>query len=148
MAEVWKTILAFWCGAGGLAIINIAQERWKWRADRKAAKEDRKEEKEDQLSELSKKLDGFIESQNAFNKEMMEWKEQMDQQMAAQSEALKLVLLDRILYLGQSYIDKGEVTFDNRKRLREMHDAYHNGLKGNGDADSIMKAVDLLPLKH
>ena len=29
-----------------------------------------------------------------------------------------------------------------------MHDVYHNKLKGNGDADFIMKAVDELPLKQ
>jgi hypothetical protein len=27
-----------------------------------------------------------------------------------------------------------------------MHTSYHEGLKGNGDADAIMKAVDELPL--
>jgi len=57
------------------------------------------------------------------------------------------ILLDRILYLGQSYIAKGEIDFDDRKRLHAMHDCYHNGLHGNGDADLIMEAVDELPLK-
>ena len=28
-----------------------------------------------------------------------------------------------------------------------MHDCYHNGLGGNGDADDIMRDVGKLPLK-
>ena len=67
--------------------------------------------------------------------------------MIAQSEALKYILLDRIMYLGQCYIVAGEVSFDDRKRLRDMHTSYHEKLGGNGDADAVMKAVDALPLK-
>lgn len=140
-------VIAFLFGAGGLAIINNHQDRWKWKAQREAEQEDKKEEKEDQLVELNKKLDAFMERQENFNKDMAEWRKEIDEKMAAQSEALKLTLLDRILYLGQSYINKGEVSFDDRKRLRDMHNTYHNGLHGNGDADFIMRAVDDLPLK-
>ena len=63
------------------------------------------------------------------------------------ANALKLILLDRILYLGQSYLNKGEVSIYDRQRLHAMHECYHNGLGGNGDADLIMRAVDELPLK-
>ena len=65
----------------------------------------------------------------------------------AQSEALKLILLDRILWLGQSYINKGEISFDDRRRFHAMHSCYHSGLGGNGDADIIVEGVDALPLK-
>ncbi len=58
------------------------------------------------------------------------------------------MLLDKILCLGQKYIDEEEIDFDDRRRLRAMHDVYHNGLKGNGDADLIMNGIDNLPLKH
>ncbi len=135
--EVLKTfLLAFLGGAGGVALINAIQDRWKWKAERKAKKEDREEEKTDELSELKKSVE-----------ELRTQQDEMSGQMDALREAMKCVLLDRIIYLGQSYIADGEVDFDDRRRLHQMHSSYHNGLKGNGDADVIMKAVDALPLK-
>ncbi len=74
--------------------------------------------------------------------------ENLENQMSSQSEALKLILLDRILYLGQVYIEQKEIAYDDRRRFHAMHDCYHNGLGGNGDADLIVEAVDALPLKH
>lgn len=59
---------------------------------------------------------------------------------------VKWLLYDRIRYLGMKYIEKGEVDFDDRRILRQMHDVYHNGLDGNGDLNNIMQQVDLLPL--
>ena len=136
MNEILKNVLTFLLGAGGLALLNIAQERWKFRAERKAKKEDRQEEKVDKLDKLTALVEKLAAQQ-----------EKTDQQVDALREAQKCVLLDRIIYLGQSYIRAGEIDFDDRRRLREMHSAYHNGLGGNGDADAIMKAIDALPLK-
>lgn len=148
MNEVLKTVLVFIFGAGGLALINVIQERWKIRYQRKAEKEDQKEEKSDKLEEMSQQLTEFIEKQNEFNSKSNERFSEMERSDSAQVEALKYVLLDRILYIGQSYIKHGEVTFDDRKRLRAMHDLYHKRLGGNGDAQKIMDAVDELPLKN
>lgn len=136
MGDFLKSVLAFLCGAGGLALIDFARERWKWKAERKAKKEDREEEKTDELAELKKSVE-----------ELQTQQDEMSGQLDALREAMKCVLLDRIIYLGQSYIADGEVDFDDRRRLHQMHSSYHNGLKGNGDADVIMKAVDALPLK-
>lgn len=148
MHEFWEMLAAFICGAGGLAIINVIQERWKWRHDRKAKIQDRSEEKEDKLDEIGKQLTEYIEKQNEYNSRTESRLADMEKNDTAQSEAMKYVLLDRIIYIGQSYIKHGEVTFDERKRLREMHTVYHDGLHGNGDADHIMDAVDALPLKR
>lgn len=137
MSEAMKTALTFLCGAGGLAIIEWAREAWRHRADRKDKKEDRQEEKVDKIEELTKSVE-------ALQKQVETVSEQQD----AFREAMKCVLLDRIIYLGQKYIEEGEVDFDDRKRLRDMHTSYHSGLKGNGDAEAIMKAVDALPLKN
>lgn len=147
MNEYLRTFLTFLLGAGGLALINVIQERWKWKHERMAVKEDRKEEKEDKLDEISKQLAEYLNEQKTINEQMREKQEKQEKEMLAQSEALKYVILDRILYIGQSYIKHGEVTYDERKRLKEMHKCYHEGLGGNGDADLIMKAVDELPLK-
>ena len=71
-----------------------------------------------------------------------------DQKIVALVESQKIVMLDRIRYLGQKYIEAGEIDFDDRRVLNAMHDSYHNGLGGNGDADVIMRDVNALPLKH
>ena len=147
MNEVLRTVLMFLFGAGGLALINIIQERWRVRYQRKAEKEDRAEEREDKLDEIGKQLSEFIKKQDEVNEKNELRFSEMEKNDSAQVEALKYVLLDRIMYIGQGYINNGDVTFDERKRLREMHDVYHCQLGGNGDADQIMKSVDELPLR-
>ncbi len=49
---------------------------------------------------------------------------------------------------SEGYIEQKEIAYDDRRRFHAMHDCYHNGLGGNGDADLIVEAVDELPLKH
>ena len=147
MNEFMRTVLTFLLGAGGLALINVIQERWRWRADRKAKKEDAAEEREDKLGELADAVQRSSEEQRKFIEATEKRFKESDVQLAAQSEALKLMLLDRILLLGQTYINKGEVSFDDRKRLGDMHNVYHDQLGGNGDADAIIEAVYSLPLK-
>lgn len=70
-----------------------------------------------------------------------------DDDMKALKEGMKYVLYDRIRWLGQAYIVKGEVDFDDRRILHSMHSVYHNQLGGNGDLDSLMQEVNELPLK-
>ena len=84
-------------GAAGAAVINGINERWKFKAGRKAAKEDREEEKADKTAELTKTITGLQEDIKRLRSSD-----------AAQSEALKQILLDRVLYLGQGYIAKGD----------------------------------------
>lgn len=129
-------LLAIAGGAAGAAVVNGITERWKFKATRKATKEDRAEKKADKTDEITKMLAGLqteIES--------------LKDSDAAQSEALKLILLDRVLYLGKGYIDKGEISYDDRRRFHAMHKCYYTGLNGNGDADLIVEGVDALPLK-
>lgn len=135
--EIVKTILlALVSGGAGAALINAIHDRWKWKANRKALQEDKAADKDDKVAELTKLVETLVKNQ-----------EMMSQQIDALQDSQKCVLLDRIIDLGQSYIAAGEVDFDDRKRLRDMHNSYHKGLRGNGDADQIMKAVDELPLK-
>ena len=135
--EIIKTVLLALIGGGaGAALINAIHDRWKWKAERKAKKEDKAAEKKDKVDELTVLVE-------TLGKQQAEMSKQLD----ALRDAQKCVLLDRIIYLGQGYIANGEVDFDDRKRLRDMHNSYHNGLGGNGDAAQIMSAVDSLPLK-
>ena len=148
MNEVLRMVMVFIFGAGGLALINIIQERWKVRYQRKAEKEDRKEEKEDKLDEISKQIEEWSKKQEEYIEKTDARFRKLEEDDAAQSEGLKYMLLDRIIYVGQSYIKRGEVTFDDRKRLRDMHNVYHDKLGGNGDAKKVLEAVDALPLKQ
>ena len=126
----WLTfLLAFLGGAGGVALINGIFGVWKWHAERKAKKEDKSEE------DIAQRLD-----------ELASWQQDAGKKIDALRDGLKCDLLEQIIRLGQSYISEGEVSFDDRKRLRDMHTSYHDGLGGNGDADAIMNAVDNLPL--
>ena len=141
-------VLAVAGGAAGAAVINGMNERWKFRARRLAVKEDRAAQKEDRTDELSEKVDELEKDEEVKNRMIEGRLEKIEKQLNAVAEAQKVVLLDRILYLGQSYIDKGVISYDDRKRFHDMHKSYHDGLGGNGDADLIVKGVDELPLKH
>ena len=70
-----------------------------------------------------------------------------DAKDAALKQGMKLLLADKLQYLGLKYIEEGEITFSNRKMLNEMHSTYHNGLGGYGDFDGLIKEVNDLPLK-
>lgn len=70
-----------------------------------------------------------------------------DKDLMALKAGLKWVLYDRIRFLGQHYISAGQVDFDDRRILNEMHKSYHDGLGGNGDLDVLMREVNALPLK-
>ena len=120
----WQILLAFFAGGGVcVAIIGGIRESLAFHRERKAQKEDRKE----------------LDLDNRLCK--------IESQLLAQGEAMKYILYDRIRYLGQAYIFDGEVDFDDRRILNDMHSVYHNGLGGNGDLDILMSEVNRLPLK-
>lgn len=79
-------------------------------------------------------------------KDITEDRENSD--MAAVKAALKWVLYDRIRFLGQAFLREGEIDFDDRRLLNEMHKSYHDGLGGNGDLNVLMEAVNNLPLRQ
>lgn len=135
-------------GAAGAALVNALHDRWKFKATRQAAKEDKEEERKSKIEELGETFDEYERAGEKKKREIDEKLKRIEAQNAAQSEALKLILLDRVLWLGKGYVDKGEISFDDRKRFHAMHDSYHKGLGGNGDADLIVQAVDELPLKR
>ena len=131
------TVLSVLATSGALvAIIEGIKEAFAWKRNRKAQLEDKADERVKEEKELKNAVDGLVESQK---------------KMEADIEALivsnRLMMLDRILHLGLSYIKRGEVTYEERKNLHDMHDSYHYGLHGNGDADLIISSVDELPLQ-
>lgn len=71
----------------------------------------------------------------------------LEKRDTAQAEVLRLLLLDRLLHLGKSCIDKGEISCDDRRRFHAMHACYRNTPGGNGEAEAIAMGVGALPLK-
>lgn len=120
-------------GATAAAVIKLIDNLIIWHLNRKAKKDDETEAEEkaaEQKSEAEEK----------------EWKKHTDETIEALAIGVRVILMDRIRYLGQEYIKDGEVDFDDRRLLNQMHSVYHNTLGGNGDLDILMKEVDELPL--
>ena len=61
-------------------------------------------------------------------------------------EALKVLMVDRVRHLGQSYIAAGSISLSDKEALGEMHRAY-KALGGNGHLNTIMAEVEDLPLR-
>lgn len=59
---------------------------------------------------------------------------------------LRLLLQDKIEYLGMKYIEAGEIRYDQLKYLNAAHSCYHSQLHGNGDLDALMEDVRDLPV--
>lgn len=129
-----ETLTAIISGGAVVAVIEGIREYLTWRRNRKAIKEDKAEEKKENEGK----------QENLRTEERLK---NIEAKTDAQSEALKFILYDRIRYLGQAYIADGEIDFDDRRILNEMHRSYHSGLDGNGDLDVLMREVDALPLK-
>ena len=66
-----------------------------------------------------------------------------DKRIEALVDAQKVLMIDRVKHLGKSYIEVGEITFDDKENMVEMHKAY-KALGGNGHLDSIMHEVEKL----
>lgn len=96
------------------------------------------------LSALITQIGSYV-SDRRKRKDAVE--DKADDRDAALKQGMKLLLADKIQYLGLKYIEEGEITFSNRKMLNDMHSTYHNGLGGNGDFDGLMKEVNELPIK-
>ena len=123
MEIIREVLIAVLTGGVIVAIIEGVREFLTWRRNRKAVLEDR------QALNSDKRL------------------EKVERQVEALVESQKYILYDRIRFLGQSYIADGEIDFDDRRILNDMHRAYHSGLGGNGDLDILMNEVNKLSLK-
>lgn len=60
--------------------------------------------------------------------------------------AQKLIMLDRVRYLGKNHIKDGYISLEDKETLIEMHKAY-KALGGNGHLDTVMEEVEHLPIK-
>lgn len=65
---------------------------------------------------------------------------------SAEKTALMCLLDDKLGYLTEKYITAGQISFDERRRIVEIHKAY-KALGGNGYYNDLMQRVDALPIK-
>lgn len=113
-----------------IAMLKIVETIIAWVLERKKNKQDR--------------ADGKTEKDEARrDREISEIKTTVDVLCCAQ----KVDMRDRIKYLGRRFVKAGEISYEDREDLTEMHDAYH-ALGGNGHLDALMGDVMKLPLKH
>lgn len=73
-------------------------------------------------------------------------KDKKDGQIAALVDAQKVILIDRVRYLGGKYIEQGYIRLEDKENLHRMHDVY-KALGGNGHLDLVIGEVDRLPVE-
>lgn len=61
---------------------------------------------------------------------------------------VRILLYDRIKYLGIKYVERGYINNDEYEDLGRMHKVYHDSLHGNGFLDDIMDQVKHLTRHH
>ena len=61
---------------------------------------------------------------------------------------VRMILYERIKYLGRHYIERGFIEADELEDLIEMHNTYHDELEGNGFLDKLMADVKKLPIRR
>lgn len=72
-------------------------------------------------------------------------KDDKDGSIKALVNAQKVLMIDRVRYLGGKYIQDGRISLENKENLRDMYAAY-KALGGNGHLETVMHEVDKLPV--
>lgn len=70
-------------------------------------------------------------------------KDKQDERVDALVDANKVQMIDRVRWLGKSYIAAGEIHLEDKENLIEMYNAYKR-LGGNGHLETIMSEVHRL----
>ena len=66
-----------------------------------------------------------------------------DERVDALVDANKVLMIDKVRWLGKKYIAEGEVHLEDKENLKEMYQSYKR-LGGNGHLDTIMSEIDRL----
>lgn len=146
MSTILAVIIAATSGVF-VAIINMVYDLSKTKAARREEAQNRAAERADQVRMINEALETFKASETTKNREIDQRLDRLEDEMGSQSEALRLLMLDRITHIGNGYLAAGNVTVKEKALLKSMRDCYHEGLGGNGDADAIWEAVAGLPYR-
>lgn len=123
-------LLCLLSGGVAAAIIKAAESIITWKLNRKAAQEDKEEAKQESTEQDIKAAIA-----------------QLEKDITSLRTGERVILHDRIKFLGKSFIEDKEVDLDDRQDLVDMHSVYHNELGGNGNLNSLMEEVMKLPIK-
>ena len=63
-----------------------------------------------------------------------------DSRIDALVSAQKVLMIDRVHYLAERYIEKGEISLSQKETIQEMYHAY-KALGGNGHLDLAMEEI-------
>ena len=66
-----------------------------------------------------------------------------DERVDALVDANKVLMVDRVRWLGKQYISAGEIHLEDKENLIEMYNAYKK-LGGNGHLETVMSEVKSL----
>lgn len=69
-----------------------------------------------------------------------------EDKQSAVVNALKVLMIDRVRYVGGGHIRAHGITLEDKETLIDMYKAYKE-LGGNGHLDTIMEEVDKLPIR-
>jgi len=69
-----------------------------------------------------------------------------DARIDALVEAQQVLMIDRVRYLGMTYINAGNITLADKENLASMYKAY-KALGGNGHLETIMSEVERLEVR-
>ena len=122
-SEFWmKLILAILGSSGFMSILGLIIQRY-WAKKDKAEAQDNAvlEEIRGNVSEIGNKLDLVVANQ-------------------------QIITIDRVKYLGRTFIRAGEISLEDKQNLKLMYDS-HKDLGGNGDLDTVMEEIAHLPVK-
>ena len=72
-------------------------------------------------------------------------KDREDDKLDALVAAQKVLMIDRVRFLGNKYMEAGGITLDDKENIQEMHRAY-KALGGNGHLTTVMNEVERLPI--
>ncbi|MDP4118501.1 MAG: hypothetical protein Q8873_04855 [Bacillota bacterium] len=68
----------------------------------------------------------------------------IDKQVNALWESQRFMMLDKIVTMGNRFVESGSVTFSELRVFNEMYQIYCSKLEGNGDAETIHDMVNSL----
>lgn len=67
-------------------------------------------------------------------------------ELTAVVNGLKIIMLDRVRWLGKQHLREGHISLEDKETLIEMHKAYKS-LGGNGHLDPVMEEVERLRIE-
>ncbi len=90
---------------------------------------------------------GAMQIINTVITHKMKKNDKEDERITALTEANKLLMQDKVRYLGGKFIEEKKISLENKEMLDAMHKSYKK-LGGNGKLDTVMHEVEKLPIEE